>query len=161
MKQQPSVLATSMSATESGPQSLANGDPTSPEPLRILVVDDNVDAANSLAMLLTLVDGHMVHVAHDGPLGLEMARRERPDVLLLDIGLPGMSGYELARRIRDLPGFESALIVALTGWGQDRDRQKSSDAGFDHHLVKPVEPEALREIFRTVKPAPTRSSRDV
>jgi CheY-like chemotaxis protein len=114
---------------------------------RILVVDDNVDAAVSLARLLGRLYGQEVRVAHDGPSALEMAGAFRPEVILLDIGLPGMDGHEVARRLRGRPEFGRALIVALTGWGQEQDRRKSEEAGFDRHLVKPVDPEALRKLL--------------
>lgn len=113
---------------------------------RVLVVDDNADAASSLALLLRLL-GHQVHVANDGPEALQAVAADCPDLVLLDIGMPGMDGYEVARRLRALPGTERTLIVALTGWGQSQDRQRSKDAGFDHHLTKPVEPAQLQAIL--------------
>jgi PAS domain S-box-containing protein len=119
---------------------------------RILVVDDNRDAANSLAMLLKL-SGNEGHVAYDGIEAVEAAARVRPDLILMDIGLPRMNGYEAARRIREQPWGESVVLVALTGWGQDEDRRKSKDSGFDGHLVKPVDLEALTALlakFRSV-----------
>jgi PAS domain S-box-containing protein len=119
---------------------------------RILVVDDNVDAATSLAKLLTIFYGQDVRVAHDGPSGIETARDFRPDLALLDIGLPGMDGYELARRLRGYPETRGALIVALTGWGQEADRRRSAEAGFDHHLVKPVDLETLRGLIGASPP---------
>ena len=109
---------------------------------RILVVDDNVDAARTLEALLKSL-GHEVLVAHDGALAVEAATAFRPEVALLDIGMPGMSGYELARRLRGLWPGETLRIVAITGWGQEMDRQRSQEAGFDLHLVKPVE---LRDL---------------
>src|SRR6202035_1696475 len=111
--------------------------PASERTVRVLIVDDNVDAAESLAMLLRLW-GHEVAVAHDGPGALRAAETQPPEVALLDIGLPGMDGYELARRLRPQPGLERTVLVALTGWGQEEDRRRSQEAGFDHHLVKPV-----------------------
>ena len=119
--------------------------------VRVLLVDDNVDAAESLAMLLRLW-GHEVAVAHDGPGALRAAEAQRPEVALLDIGLPGMDGYELARRLRPLPGLGRAVLVALTGWGQEDDRRRSQEAGFDHHLVKPVELSALQELLAQALP---------
>lgn len=121
---------------------------------RILVADDNADAANSLGKLLSRFYGQDVRVAHDGPSALEVAREFRPEFALLDIGMPGMDGYEVARRLREMPEAEGAVLVALTGWGQDSDRQRSAQAGFDRHLVKPVEPEALRGLLADLKPAP-------
>ena len=112
---------------------------------RVLVVDDNVDGAESLATLLKLL-GHEVHVAHDGPAALRATADVRPEVVFLDIGLPGMDGYEVARRIRR-PGRTEALLVALTGYGQEEDRRRSREAGFDHHLVKPVDPAVLEDLL--------------
>ena len=114
---------------------------------RILVVDDNVDAARSLARLLARLYGQEVRVAHDGPEALAVAEEFRPEVVLLDIGLPGMDGYEVARRLRERPEFEGTLLVALTGWGQESDVERSRAAGFDHHLVKPANPEAILELL--------------
>jgi PAS domain S-box-containing protein len=110
---------------------------------RILVVDDNRDAALSLALLLQLA-GYQTHTAHDGPAALDAARAFRPEIVLLDIGLPGLNGYEVARRLRKDLGLTDAVLVALTGWGQDEDRRLAREAGFDHHLVKPVDPQELR-----------------
>ena len=110
---------------------------------RILVVDDNEDAANSLAKLLSRAYRHEVRVAHDGPAALALAGEFRPEVVLLDIGLPGMDGNEVARLLREQPEFAETLIVALTGWGQESDVERSQAAGFDHHLLKPVDLEAL------------------
>jgi PAS domain S-box-containing protein len=109
---------------------------------RVLVVDDNVDAASSLAALLRIT-GNETHLAHDGVAAIEMAERVRPDVVLLDIGLPRMNGYDACRRIRELPWGKDVVIVAMTGWGQESDRQRSREAGFDHHMVKPVDYGAL------------------
>ena len=114
---------------------------------RILVVDDNHDAAESLAMLLRL-GGHEVMIAHDGHQALEIAALERPAVVLLDIGLPGMDGYEVCRRVRQ-QGLTEAQIIAMTGYGQDRDRERSRAAGFDTHTVKPVEIQELMELLAT------------
>ncbi len=113
---------------------------------RILVADDNVDAAESLAMLLTL-QGNEVRTAHDGARALAAAAEFRPQVVLLDIGMPKLNGYEVCRRIRALPWGKEPYVVALTGWGQDDDKRRSQEAGFDRHLVKPVDPEALARFF--------------
>jgi CheY-like chemotaxis protein len=113
---------------------------------RILVVDDNRDSADSLSMLLRLA-GHEVLTAYDGEAGLEVARRWKPDVVLLDIGLPRLDGYEVARRLRQETGLQQALVVAMTGYGKDEDRQRSQDAGFNAHLIKPVD---LRELARLI-----------
>jgi CheY-like chemotaxis protein len=114
---------------------------------RILVVDDNVDAANSLAKVLRRIYKQDVRAAHGGPEALAIAGEFRPEVVLLDIGMPGMDGYEVARRLRSSPNTSTSLLVALTGWGQDSDRQRAKEAGFDHHLVKPVDPEAIRALL--------------
>ena len=114
--------------------------------LRVLVVDDNQDAADSLALLLQLSAAE-VRVAHSGQAALELLRDYHPDVALLDIGMPGMSGYELATRIRHQPELQPIALIALTGWGQDDDRRRSREAGFDHHLVKPVAPRTLQSLL--------------
>jgi signal transduction histidine kinase/CheY-like chemotaxis protein len=114
--------------------------------LRVMVVDDNVDAAQMLAALLE-VQGHAVSVEYDAKGALERARRERPDVLLLDIGLPDMDGYELARRLRGQPESAEATLVALTGYGQSQDRKEAELAGFDHYLVKPADMEQVNEVL--------------
>jgi CheY-like chemotaxis protein len=111
--------------------------------LSLMLVDDNIDAASSMAALLEL-DGHGVQIAHDGPAALAQIDGAPIDAFLLDIGLPGMDGFELARRLRAHPQTRHALLIAITGYGQATDRVKSAVAGFDHHLVKPVDSEALR-----------------
>jgi signal transduction histidine kinase/ActR/RegA family two-component response regulator len=113
---------------------------------RVLVVDDNVDAAQSLAMLLRIM-GQDVRTAHNGNTALEVARSFRPEIAFLDIGLPGMSGHELARRIRDEPCCTGALLIALTGWGKDEDRRLSRAAGFDEHMTKPADHVVLTELL--------------
>ncbi|CAH0348297.1 response regulator [Aquabacterium sp. CECT 9606] len=113
---------------------------------RVLVVDDNVDAAESIAMFLALV-GHDVKTAGDGPQALSCAPAFQPDVVVLDIGLPGLDGYEVARRLRQLPQTQQALIIALTGYGQQSDQAQAREAGFDEHLVKPADPEALIKVI--------------
>ncbi len=114
--------------------------------LRIVVVDDNVDSAKTMAMLLKRF-GHDVRTADDGPTALVAADRFRPDVVLLDIGLPGMDGYEVARTIRERPEFRGVVLIAITGYGRESDRNRSREAGFDHHLVKPVEFDNLLQIL--------------
>lgn len=109
------------------------------EPRRILVTDDNVDAALTLASLLGML-GHEVRTAHDGAAAVEAAADFRPDVIFLDIGMPRMDGYEACRRIRALGQVPAPVIVALTGWGQAEDKRKATEAGFDHHFTKPVDP---------------------
>jgi PAS domain S-box-containing protein len=113
---------------------------------RILVVDDNVDVAESMAVLLEL-EGHQVRTVYTAHAALETARTFRPDVVLLDIGLPGMDGYEVARRLRACPATRHVLLIALTGYGREEDRARSKAAGFDQHLVKPVEPEAMNAMI--------------
>jgi two-component system CheB/CheR fusion protein len=113
---------------------------------RILLVDDNHDSSRSLAVLLRATGGD-VELAFDGPSALEAARRGRPDVVLLDIGLPGMDGYEVARRLRREPGLGKMLLIAMTGYGGDDDRRRSQEAGFNAHLVKPVDLEALQALL--------------
>jgi signal transduction histidine kinase len=109
---------------------------------RILVTDDNQDAANTVAMLLRL-SGHEVETAYDGTSAVRKAETYQPDIMLLDIGLPGMNGYDVCRSIRQQPWGKDIRIVALTGWGQDQDRRNAREAGFDDHLVKPVDPQVL------------------
>jgi CheY-like chemotaxis protein len=111
----------------------------------VLVVDDLRDAADSLAALLRVL-GHEVHVAYDGEQGVTAARRLKPDVVLLDLGMPKLNGYEACHRIRNEFGNE-IFLVALTGWGQGDDRKRSATAGFDRHLVKPAEPAALSAML--------------
>ena len=118
----------------------------SPTRHRVLVVDDNVDAAVSLGMLLKLA-GQDVRVAYDGPTALRQAVDFGPELILLDLGMPVMDGYEVCRQLRRQSGLEKATVVALTGWGQDEDRRRSHAAGFDHHIVKPVEPSALGRLL--------------
>ena len=120
-----------------------------PASRRILVVDDNVDAAKSLARLLKRW-GHKVETTFDGPSALEVARSYRPEVVLLDIGMPGMDGFEVARRLRGEPEFEATLVAALTGYGQDEDHRRSREAGFDRHFTKPVDPSALQRYIASL-----------
>jgi CheY-like chemotaxis protein len=117
--------------------------------LRILVVDDNVDTAASLAMLLRAT-GHNVRTAHDGPQALDAALDYRPNVMLLDIGLPGLDGFEVATRMREHPVLQNVVLVAMTGYGQETDRQRSQQSGFDHHLVKPARFEQVQSILASV-----------
>jgi CheY-like chemotaxis protein len=113
-----------------------------PMPQRILVADDNSDLAESVAMLLRL-EGHDVRIAHDGPAALELAKEFEPDAAMLDIGLPGLNGYELARELRARQNGRKLLLIAVTGYGQPEDRVRSRVAGFDSHLVKPLDPRTL------------------
>ncbi len=123
--------------------------------MRVLVVDDNPDAADSLAMLLEIW-GHKVAVANDADAALAAARVRCPEVVLLDIGLPGMDGYELAKRLRR-DGLERAFLVAITGYGDDEDRHRALQAGFDAHLVKPVDPDVLQALLTNAQAAQDRS----
>ena len=111
--------------------------------LRILVVDDNADAADSLAMLLQLAE-HETVTAYSGPEAIEVARRVKPHAVFLDIGLPGMNGYEVAKVLRADPECAAMALVALTGWGSDSDQQRATDAGFDYHLTKPA---AIDDVY--------------
>jgi CheY-like chemotaxis protein len=115
------------------------------------VADDNIDSAETLSMLLEEM-GNEVSTAHNGLEAFERAVAFRPDVLVLDIGMPKLNGYEVARKIRAEEWGTQVVLIALTGWGQADDRRKSQDAGFDHHLVKPVTPEALEGILAKVQP---------
>ena len=125
---------------------------------RVLVVDDNVDAADSLALLLER-EGHQVSVAYDGEHAVRVYAEQHPEAVVLDIGLPLLDGYEAARAMRLAQGDHPLLLIALTGWGQGEDRRRSQDAGFDHHLVKPVAPRAIHALLveqtRLAPSAPT------
>ena len=114
---------------------------------RILVVDDNAPAAKLLGRLLGKLGDHIIVTAHDGPAALTMAAEFRPDLILLDIGLPRMDGYEVARRLRTMPEFRETLLVALTGYGTQDDRRRSIDAGFDDHVTKPPGVDLLRKVL--------------
>jgi CheY-like chemotaxis protein len=114
--------------------------------LRVLVVDDNRDAADSCATLLEL-GGHSVLTAYRGERALELAESFRPNVILLDIGLPDINGYDVAHRIRSSPWGSGLSLVAVTGWGQEADRRRAFEVGFDHHLTKPVAPDAIESLL--------------
>ena len=116
---------------------------------KILVADDNDDAAATLSTVLVL-KGNDVRVAKDGMEAVELAESFRPDVMLLDIGMPKLNGYDVCRRVRSARGRE-VLVIALSGWGQEDDKRRSADAGFDHHLVKPVDPLALVALLDSVR----------
>ena len=115
---------------------------------KILIVEDNKDSAQSLRLLLEVL-GHEVRVAFTGPEGVEMATAWVPPAVICDIGLPGFDGYEVARRLRQQPGLDQALLIALTGYGQDKDRKQALLAGFNHHLVKPADPAVLQQLLAT------------
>ena len=124
---------------------------TSPSPeiavsKRVLIADDNLDAAESLQLWLQL-SGHDVQIAKNGKEALKIAAEFKPEVALLDLGMPGLSGFDVARRIREAPWGGGIGLVALTGWGQDEDRRKSAEAGFDHHLTKPIAPDAIESLI--------------
>jgi CheY-like chemotaxis protein/two-component sensor histidine kinase len=127
-----------------------------PHPCRVLIVDDNHDSARSLSMLLEM-GGHEVRICHDGPSGLAEAEAFCPEVVLLDIGLPSMDGFEVARQLRQRELSPRPLLVALTGYGQAEDVRRSREAGFDHHLVKPADPKALTALLVST-PAPAREN---
>jgi CheY-like chemotaxis protein len=112
----------------------------------VLVVDDNLDNAESLSMFVRLL-GHEVETAHDGLQAIEVAQRFRPDLVLLDIGLPKLDGYEVAQRLRADATCKAACLVAITGWGRDEDNDRAMQAGFDHHLTKPVDPAVLESLI--------------
>jgi CheY-like chemotaxis protein len=116
---------------------------------RVLIADDNRDAAESLALLLKL-DGHDVRVVHDGEAAVSSFSDFRPEVALVDIGMPGLNGYEVARTVRKGSLGRAVTLIAVTGWGQDRDKAQALAAGFNHHFTKPVEPGRINEILRSL-----------
>ncbi len=127
---------------------------------RVLVADDNYDSATSLSILLNDA-GYEIRTAGDGAQALQTAAEFRPDIALLDIGMPMLNGYEIARRIRDQPWGRDVLLIAVTGWGGPEHRQQTSAAGFDHHLIKPVDPAALTQLLASLlseAAAPVRGS---
>jgi two-component system, sensor histidine kinase len=124
------------------------------DPLTVLIVEDNSDARTTLRMLIALGFGHIVYEAADGPSGVEAALKERPRLALIDLGLPGMHGTEVARRIRSELGRDAIRLVALTGYDSPEDQKASAEAGFDLHLVKPVEAAALERLFAGLQAAP-------
>jgi CheY-like chemotaxis protein len=142
------IASESAEAAATAPRAVE--EPTHPR--RILIVDDNRDAATSLAMLLQLT-GHETYLAHDGAAAFEATDRHRPELVLLDIGLPILNGHEVCRRIRGEPWGRDMVLIALTGWGQEEDRRKSKDAGFDGHLVKPVNYPTLLELLSSLTTA--------
>jgi CheY-like chemotaxis protein len=113
---------------------------------RILIVDDNKDSADSLALLLEIT-GNKTYMAHDGVEAFEAIEKHRPEVVLLDIGLPKLDGHEVCRRVREQPWGKDIMVIALTGWGQEDDRRKSEEAGFNGHLVKPIDYDKLLELL--------------
>ena len=143
----PAATAPRESAAAVEPERSLNG-------RRILVVDDNRDGADSLAMILE-IGGHSVETSYDGPSAVARAAIFAPHVVFLDLGMPGMDGFETARRIRALPQGAAMTLIALTGWGQDRDRHLTREAGFDAHLVKPIDPMAIEDLLTTLPPRTT------
>jgi CheY-like chemotaxis protein len=119
-------------------------------PQRVLVVDDNHDAADSLGMLLRF-EGADVQVVYDGASALRALETYQPKIVLVDLGMPGMDGFEVALKVRENPEFKDLMIVALTGWGQEQDRARSREAGFDHHLIKPADLNALRALLASAE----------
>ena len=139
-------LATSAAAVAMA--AAASAEAAAPVPAcRVLVADDLRDSADSLALLIELM-GHAVEIAYDGEEALRTAERFRPDIVLLDLGMPKLDGFEVSRRIRAAPWGASVRLVAQSGWGQDEDRRRTAEAGFDHHLVKPIDPTALEVLMR-------------
>jgi CheY-like chemotaxis protein/two-component sensor histidine kinase len=137
-------------ALAGAPQTLKSQVPEATSPAmrrRVLIVDDNRDAADALALLLQHT-GHETFVAYDGAAAFSAAEAHRPDVILLDIGLPGLSGHDVCRQMREQPWGQRIRMIALTGWGQEEDRRKSREAGFDGHLVKPVDIAAVLQQFQ-------------
>jgi PAS domain S-box-containing protein len=149
------VLGEAPAATPS--QELVGNGQTGATARRVLIVDDNRDSADSLAMLVRLA-GNEVETAYDGAEALEAAARSRPDVVVLDIGMPKLNGYDACRRIRAEPWGEGMVLIALTGWGQEQDKRRTEDAGFDAHVVKPVDPSALLTLLERLL-QPRRSAR--
>ncbi len=146
-------LPLSLSDTPAAPAAKAAPMQSSnPGQLRVLVVDDNIDAAESLGVLLEM-EGHAALIAHTGQAAIDRAEAFAPDVVFLDIGLPDISGYEVARKLRALPALQQSLLVALTGWGTQEDRQRTKDAGFDRHLTKPAELSAVEELLHAAADA--------
>jgi CheY-like chemotaxis protein len=139
------------------PVSQAAAESQSPSPAdvrairsRVVIIDDNSDAAKTMAMLIEQL-GASVRTAHDARSGLEAVHEFRPEIAFLDIGMPGMDGYEVCRRIRQAPGGGNLVVVAVTGWGQPQDKQRALDAGFDAHLTKPVDPAALARLLASTE----------
>jgi signal transduction histidine kinase/CheY-like chemotaxis protein len=143
------VVSLPLAASPVSDSTHVRGKRPSPVPRRILIADDSVDTATALSALLKM-DGHHVLMVHDGHTVLDRVEAFRPDVVLLDIGLPTMSGLEVARRLRSTPDHQRLVLIATTGYGRDEDRRRSLEAGFNHHLIKPFEPEALEAIIATL-----------
>jgi len=132
-----------------GPAVVARASAPAAPARRVIVVDDNRDSADMLAALLAAF-GHHARAVYDGPAALAAADDDPPDAMLLDIGLPGMSGYDVAQRMRASPRLSDVTLIAFTGYGQDEDRRRARTAGFDHHLVKPVDPNELETLLASI-----------
>jgi CheY-like chemotaxis protein len=145
-------LLPATAANTGGPHEAAAGH-ASEEGLKVLVVDDNVDAAESLATVLQMT-GRKTFTVYDGPSVLQAARDFAPDIVLLDIGLPGMSGYDVARQLRADSGLSRSVLIAVTGWGSEEDRRRSREAGFDEHLTKPIDIAMLEPLLRRFTAGP-------
>jgi CheY-like chemotaxis protein/nitrogen-specific signal transduction histidine kinase len=141
------VVTLPSSALVEGPPTAAHAElQSSRPPRRVVIADDNRDAAEMLSMVLNL-SGHDVHIAYSGTEALDLIGRIKPDVAILDIGMPEMDGYQLAKKIREQPENRSIILIALTGWGQATDKHRAEEAGFDHHCTKPVDPNDLEQYF--------------
>ncbi len=138
-----------VSTTQAVRKKALSGGGTSGKKRKVLIVDDNIPAAQMLSLVVKML-GSEIELAADGQEAIEVAERFRPDVVLMDLGMPRMNGYEATKHIRSQPWGQDMLIVALTGWGQDQDKQRTQEAGFDHHLTKPAEPATLSEIFASI-----------
>lgn len=123
--------------------------PAAAQKLRILVVDDNQASAKTMGWTVEAI-GHEAKLAHDGPSAIAVAREYAPHVILLDIGLPGMNGYEVCAAMRADPAFARTIFIAQTGWGQEEHRRRAREAGFHYHLVKPVDMDALETLLKTL-----------
>jgi len=141
-----SIIDAPQESATAGNQGVATPAETTPPKTRLLIVDDNEDAANTLGRLLTLL-GKDVRVVHGGPAAIVEVVKFQPQVVLLDLGMPGMDGIETARHIRARPAGGEIALVALTGWGQEHDRQRTEEAGFAAHLVKPVNAEQIEALL--------------
>jgi CheY-like chemotaxis protein len=141
----PITPAQDAKAVAAGPSTVAVG-----RNLRVLIVEDNLDAAEMLELAVSQL-GHVTKVAHDGATAITIATQFAPDVVLLDIGLPVMNGYTVVRALRELPQFTNVHIAAVTGWGQEEDRRKAREAGFDSHFTKPLSPEVLHDLLTTIE----------
>jgi CheY-like chemotaxis protein len=139
------ILKQSAEAPRRSPPTAVERDIERPQ-RRILVVDDNGDAARSLELLLR-IDGHATHVAHDGLQAVEAARIFKPDIVLMDIGLPKLNGYEACQQIRQQPWGREMTLIAVTGWGQQEDKRRAAESGFDAHLVKPIDLAQLKKVL--------------